>query len=186
MSTSQQLALFSQPQPAAKRSPGGHLAEPLTREERRRFGRFYAENVRLVRKFAANLRRTYGHCVTAEDINSCCDLAFLKACRAWDPEKGQFSTIFWPLARGEVLHFIRGSNWGLAAPYRAREMGLRARRLIDIGMSAELICRELHCSADDLRLALVATMPVGHDAMGFELHSCNRPTPWEALEAAES
>jgi DNA-directed RNA polymerase specialized sigma subunit len=163
-----------------------HLEQPLSREEQRRFGRMYAENVRLVRKFAGRLRQQYGHCLATEDINSCCDLAFLKACRAWRPEKGALSTIFWQFARGEVLHFLRGNNWGISATHRARELGVAARRLMDAGLAPAAVCRELSCSADDLRNALVATAGMAHDVMGFDLHMCQRPTPWEVLEAEEA
>jgi hypothetical protein len=186
MATTAQLNLFepapSSPPPKAKR----HLAEPFTREEQRRFGRMYADNVRLVRKFAGRLRQQYGHCIAAEDINSCCDLAFLKACRAWDPAKGALSTIFWQFARGEVLHFLRGANWGISATHRARELGLQARRLLDAGMTLQAVCQELSCSAEDVHHSLVATAGMAHDTMGFDLHMCNRPTPWEVLEAAET
>lgn len=180
--------MFEPPAPPARAKPpsGGHLAEPLTRAERRQFGRFYAENIKLVQKFAGKLRRKHGRCVASEDINSCTDLAFLKACRAWDPERGAFSTIFWRFAEGEVLHHIRSGNWGIAAPYRTREMGMRARRMLETGMAPAVVCQELHCSADDLRLALVATAAVGRESLGFELHACPRPTPWDALEDAEN
>jgi len=185
MAASEQLTLLD-PEPAAlpRKTTGGHLAEPLSPEERRRFGRFYAENVRLVRKFAHKLRGLYGGCMEPEDINHCCDLAFLKACRAWQPDRGAFSTVFWTFAQGEARHWIRDRNWSVAAPGRVRDLGMRARRLAEAGLSPEQVRRELHCSADDLRLALVATSPVGHDRHGFDLHACPRATPWEALEAA--
>lgn len=180
-----QLTLFGVPGPPAEKRTH-HLAEPFTREERRRFGRMYADNVRLVRKFAARLRQQYGHCLTPEDINSCADLAFLKACRAWKPEKGALSTIYWTFARGEVLHYLRSNNWGISATHKARSLGTAARRLLDAGMDPVEVCRELSISADDLRDALVATAGIAHDVMGFDLHVCDRPTPWEVLEAEEA
>lgn len=180
-----QLAFFEVPAAAPKKVVR-HLDRPLSREEQRRFGRMYAANVRLVRKFAARLRQQYGHCVAAEDINSCCDLAFLKACRAWDPDRGALSTIYWKFARGEVLHFLRGNNWGISATHRARELGLAARRLLDAGISVDVACQELSCSPEDIRLALVATAGMAHDTMGFDLHVCSRPTPMEWLEESEA
>lgn len=180
-----QLALFAEPERAEARCTS-YLAEPFTREERRRYGRLYAENVRLVRKFASKLRQQYGHCLTPEDINSCADVAFLKACRAWKPEKGTLSTIYWQFARGEVLHFLRSNNWGISATHKARSLGTAARRLLDAGMDPIEVCRELSISADDLRDALVATAGISHDVMGFDLHVCQRPTPWEVLEAQEA
>jgi DNA-directed RNA polymerase specialized sigma subunit len=183
MATTTQLSLFGCVEPAKRR---GHLTDPLSREEQRRYGRLYAENVRLVRKFAGRLRHQYGHCVAVEDINSCCDLAFLKACRAWKPERGALSTIYWQFAKGEVLHFLRGSNWSISATHRAREIGLSARRLMDAGLSIEAACQELGCSAEELRDGLLATAGISHDVMGFDLHVCSRPTPWEVLEASEA
>lgn len=181
--TNLQLNFFGWVEPE-KREP--HLAEPLTKDEQRRYGRLYAQNVRLVRKFASKLRQQYGHCLAPEDINSCCDLAFLKACRAWKPEKGALSTIYWQFARGEVLHYLRSNNWGISATHKARSLGVAARRLLDAGMTPEDACRELCCSIDDLRDALVATAGMAHDVMGFDLHMCQRPTPWEVLEAEEA
>ena len=180
-----QLDLFGASEaPAEKRTP--HLAAPLTKDEQRRYGRLYTQNVRLVRKFASRLRQEYGHCLAPEDINSCCDLAFLKACRAWKPEKGALSTIYWQFARGEVLHYLRSNNWGISATHKARSLGVAARRLLEVGMEGPAVCRELNCSADDLRDALVATAGMSHDVMGFDLHMCQRPTPWEVLEAEEA
>ena len=178
-----QLFLFGPPEVAEKRSP--HLAEPLTREEQREYGKRYAANVRLVRKFAARLRQQYGHCLAPEDINSCADLAFLKACRAWDPERGAFSTIFWRLAEGEVKHWLRGDNWGVSATHKARELGIQAQRLLGAGMGAVEVCRELNCSTDDLQDALVAVTGIAHDTMGFDLHACDKATPYEDAEQQE-
>lgn len=178
-----QLLLFGEHE-AAKPKP--HLADPLSREERRRFGRMYADNIGLVRKFSHRLSQQYGHCLAREDINSCCDFAFLKACRAWDPERGKLSTIYWRFAQGEVLHYLRSHNWSIGATHRARELGLRARKLLDVGWTPEAVCTELSISTDDLRDCLVATAGMAHDTMGFDLHVCPRMTPWEVLEAAET
>jgi DNA-directed RNA polymerase specialized sigma subunit len=180
-----QLGLFGEPEPPVEKRTA-HLAQPLSREEQRRYGRLYAENVRLVRKFASRLRQQYGHCMAVEDINSCCDMAFLKACRAWKPEKGALSTIYWQFARGEVLHYLRSNNWSISATHKARALGVSARRLLDAGMRPDDVCRELCCAAADLRDALVATAGMSHDLMGFDLHQCQRPTPWEVLEAEEA
>ena len=181
--TALQLSFF---EVAAQVKTRPHLADPLSREERRRFGRMYADNIGLVRKFAHRLAQQYGHCLAREDINSCCDFAFLKACRAWDPEKGKLSTIYWRFAQGEVLHYLRSHNWAIGATHRARELGLRARKLLDIGWAPEAVCQELSISTDDLRDCLVATAGMAHDTMGFDLHVCPRMTPMEALEAAET
>lgn len=178
-----QLLLFGEPE-APKAKP--HLADPLSREERRRFGRMYSDNIGLVRKFAHRLSQQYGHCMAREDINSCCDFAFLKACRAWDPAKGKLSTIYWRFAHGEVLHYLRSNNWAIGATHRARELGLRARKLLDAGWTSEAVCSELLISTDDLQDCLVATAGMAHDTMGFDLHVCPRQTPWEVLEAVEA
>lgn len=181
-----QLSLFGTPveKPEKKRSEG-HLATPLTREEQRRFGRMYAQNIGLIRMFGGKLCRKYSHCMAKEDIFSCCDIAFLKSCRAWDPEKGRLSTIFWSFAQGEVLHFLRGHNWTIKATHKARELGGHARKLMALGWEAAAICRELGCSKHDLKDALLATAGMAHDVKGFELHVCPRMTPWEVLEAEE-
>ena len=185
----QQLTLLeapAEPETAPRAPKGGWLAEPLSKAEQRQFGRFYAANDGLVRMFARRLLAKYGHCIRAEDVNHCCDVAFLKACRAHDPARGTFSTIYWKFAQGEVRHYIRDANWEIQAPGRVRERGVKARQLMEAGLSRVQVCRELNCDADDLRLALVATTGIEHDIREFDLHLCPRPTPMEALEDAES
>jgi DNA-directed RNA polymerase specialized sigma subunit len=181
-----QLSLFTVPtveQP--KRRAESHLARPLSREDQRRIGRLYAENIGLIRSFGGKLARKYGHCMAHEDIWSAVDLAFIKACKAWDPDRGRLSTIFWSFAQGEVLHYLRGHNWMIKATHKARLLGNQARKLIDLGWETAAVCRELSCSRNDLKEALQATAGVAHDVKGFDLHACPRPTPWEVLEAEE-
>jgi len=181
-----QLDLFSfaVPQPQKKRSES-HLAQPLTREEQRRFGRMYAENIGLIKMFGGKLCRKYRHCMATEDIFSCVDMAFLKSCKAWDPNRGKLSTIFWSFAQGEVLHYLRSHNWAIKATHKVRLLGNNARKLMALGWDAPAVCRELGCSKNDLKEALLATAGVAHDVKGFDLHVCPRMTPWEVLEAQE-
>ena len=181
-----QLDLFSAPAPAEKKQRvKNHLAERPSREEQRRFGQMYVDNIGLIKFFAAKLCRKYRHCMAAEDIDSCCDIAFLKACRAYTPEKGRLSTIFYCFAQGEVLHFLRDHNWAIKDTHKARMLGSNARRLMDIGWQPAAICKELSCSKQELKEALLATAGVAHDVKGFDLHVCPRMTPWEVLEAEE-
>lgn len=181
-----QLCLFDPPaiQPGKRRSEA-HLAKPLTRDEQRRFGRMYAEHIGLIKSFGSKLSRKFGHCMAREDIFSCVDMAFLKACKAWNPDKGKLSTIFWSFAQGECLHYLRSNNWTIKATHKARELGGQARKLMALGWTAPAVCRELGCSKQDLKDALLATAGVAHDVKGFDLHICPRMTPWEVLEAEE-
>lgn len=180
-----QLALFSFGEEPQRKRAESHLAKPLTREEQRRFGRMYAENIGLVRMFGSKLARKYGHCMAREDIYSCVDVAFIKACKAWDPEKGRLSTIFWSFAQGECLHYLRGHNWSIGATHKERLLGNTARKLLGLGWDTAAVCRELDCSPDDLKDALLATSGMAHDIKGFDLHMCPRQTPWEVLMAEE-
>lgn len=181
-----QLALFTvQVVEPVKRRAESHLANPLSREEQRRIGRLYADNIGLIKSFSGKLARKYGHCMAHEDIWSAVDLAFIKACRAWDPDRGRLSTIFWSFAQGEVLHYLRGHNWTIKATHKARLLGNQARKLLALGWESAAVCRELSCSKNDLKEALLATAGVAHDVKGFDLHVCPRPTPWEVLEAEE-
>ena len=182
-----QLPLFDLPaaEPPRKRSEG-HLSQPLTREEQRRFGRMYAENIGLIKMFGSKLCRKLGHCMAREDIFSCCDVAFLKACRAWDPERGKLSTIYWAFAQGECLHFLRSHNWSIRASHKVRLLGNSARKLLAMGWTPAAVCEELEVSRDDLRDALLATAGIAHDTKGFDLHVCPRLTPMELLEAEEA
>jgi DNA-directed RNA polymerase specialized sigma subunit len=181
-----QLCLFAPSESEQpKRRAESHLAKPLTREDQRRIGKLYAENIGLIRSFGGKLARKYGHCMAHEDIWSAVDLAFIKACRAWDPDRGRLSTIFWSFAQGEVLHYLRGHNWTIKATHKARLLGNQARKLLALGWESAAVCRELSCSKNDLKEALLATAGVAHDVKGFDLHVCPRPTPWEVLEAEE-
>lgn len=184
--TACQLDLFAAvtAEPVKKRVEH-HLAKPLTREEQRRFGRMYAENIGLIRMFGGKLCRKYRHCMAHEDIFSCVDMAFLKACKAWKPERGKLSTIFWSFAQGEVLHYLRSNNWAIKATHKVRLLGNNARKLMALGWETAAVCRELGCSKQDLKEALLATAGVAHEVKGFDLHVCPRMTPWEALEAEE-
>ena len=181
-----QLALFALPiaEGEPKRTQS-HLAQPLTREEQRRFGRMYAENIGLIKMFGSKLCRKFGHCMAREDIFSCCDIAFLKACKAWDPVKGKLSTIFWSFAQGECLHYLRSHNWSIKASHKVRLLGNSARKLLGMGWEPGAVCQELGISRDDLKDALLATAGMAHDVKGFDLHVCPRATPWEVLEAEE-
>ena len=180
-----QLSFFSAPAATEKKRVEHYLAKPFTKEEQRRFGRMYAENIGLIRMFGGRLCRKYRHCMAAEDIFSCVDIAFLKSCRAHDPARGKLSTIFWTFAQGECLHFLRGSNWTIKATHKARLLGNSARKLMALGWSSLAVCKELGCTKTELKDSLLATAGVAHDVKGFDLHVCPRPTPWEVLEAEE-
>ena len=145
----------------------------------------YAEHIGLIKMFSGKLCRKYRHCMATEDIFSCVDVAFLKACRAWDPAKGRLSTIFWTFAQGECLHYLRSHNWAIKATHKERILGNSARKLMQLGWDAPSICKELKCSRNDLKDALLATAGVAHDVKDFELHVSHYPTPMELLEAEE-
>lgn len=145
----------------------------------------YRQHQGLLRLMGRKLCRKYPF-VTAEDVFSCIDQAFIKTCRAWVPAKGKFSTLFTVFAEGDVLHFIRDHNWLVKAPGSVRRNGQLARRLLDKGMTTEQVLIELQITDEALKLALVATSPTDHDIRGFDLHMCPRPTPFEVLEAEET
>jgi len=180
-----QLSLFGAPAKPEKKKTRSHLAEPLSKQEQRLFGQMYVENIGLIKYFANKLWLKYRHCMALEDIDSCVDIAFLKACRAFNPESGKLSTIFYAFAQGECLHFLRDSNWSIKATHKARLLGSSARKLLDLGWTSLAVCRELGCTKTELKDALLATSGMAHDVKGFDLHVCPRPTPWEVLEAEE-
>jgi hypothetical protein len=144
----------------------------------------YREHQGLLRMMGRKLCRKYPF-VSAEDVFSCIDQAFIKTCRAWQPAKGTFSTLLTVFAEGDVLHFIRDHNWLVKAPGTVRRNGQLARRLLDKGYSRAEVLTQLQMTEEALRLALVATSPTDHDIRGFDLHVCPRPTPYEVLEAEE-
>jgi DNA-directed RNA polymerase specialized sigma subunit len=113
-------------------------------------------------------------------------VGFLKACRAFDPNKGTFSTIFATFAEGEIKHFVRDYNWQVKAPGKVRERGQRAQRLLAEGHTLAEIAEALECSDVELHDALTATSPTDHEVNDFELHVCQRPTPWDYVMAEEA
>ena len=171
-------------QPVRRRPRTGYLATPLTADEQRRIGAMYREHQGLLRLLGRKLCRKYRY-VTADDVFSAIDTAFIKTCRAWDPAKGTFSTLLTVFCEGDILHFIRDNNWQVKAPGSVRRIGQLARRMIEKGASTAEVLVALEVSDEQLKLALVATSPTDHDVKGFDLHICPRPTPWEQLEAEE-
>lgn len=144
----------------------------------------YREHQGILRLLGRKMCRKYPY-VAAEDLFSCCDVAFIKTCRAWKPEKGKFSTLFTVFCEGEILHWIRDKNWMVKAPGDVRRNGQLARKMFDRGHRLPEVLEQLRISEDQLKLALLATQPTDHDVRGFELHVCPRPDPWEVLELQE-
>lgn len=163
----------------------GYLSTPLSQDEQRRVAQLYREHQGLIRLLGRKLCRKYMF-LASDDIFSCIDSAFIKVCRAWNPEKGRFSTLLTVFAEGEVLHFVRDSNWTVKAPGAVRRVGQLARRMAERGCSRVEIMAQLGLSEDKLKLALIATEPTGHDTRDWEWHVCPRATPWEVLEAEEA
>jgi DNA-directed RNA polymerase specialized sigma subunit len=142
----------------------------------------YVQHQGLLRMMGRKLCRKYPF-VSSEDIFSSIDFAFLKVIRAWQPERGAFSTLLGVFCEGEVLHYIRDHNWTVKAPGNVRRVGQLARKLMRNGASSDQVMTELEIDGEQLRLALLATSPTSHDILGFELHVCPRATPMEFLEA---
>ena len=145
----------------------------------------YRDHRGLLRLLGRKLCRKYRF-VSADDIFSAIDIAFIKTCRAWDPAKGTFSTLLTVFCEGDILHFIRDHNWMVKAPGSVRRNGQLARKMMQNGISVDEILLKLSITDEALKLALVATQPTDHDIRGFDLHVCPRATPWEVLEEQES
>lgn len=167
-----------------KPQPRGYLATPLDREEQRRVAALYREHGGLVNHMGRKLCRQYKG-VRAEDIYSCINIAFIKTCRAWNPDKGTFSTLLGVFSVGEVRHFIRDQNWSVKAPASVRSLGLRARYMLRAGFSQSFVCEELGTTPEALKLAIFSVQSLDHDIRGFQDHVCPRPTPWDVLELSE-
>jgi len=162
----------------------GYFATPLTGDERRRIASMYREHQGLLRMMGRKLLRKYPY-VNTDDIFSAIDTAFIKTCRAWEPNKGTFSTLLTVFCEGEILHWIRDNNWLVRAPGSVRRIGQLARRMLDKGATTGDVLSELGISDEQLKLALIATQPTDHDIRGFDLHVCPRPTPWEHVMECE-
>lgn len=175
------------PAPAAtpkKRPRTGYLATPLSLDEQKMVGRMYRQHQGILRLMGRKMFKKYPF-VATDDLFSCCDIAFIKTCRAWQPAKGTFSTLLTVFCEGEILHWIRDNNWLVKAPGNVRRLGQRARRLLEAGTPLADVLKELELTEPALKLALVATQPTDHDIKGFELHICPRPTPWDVLLSEE-
>ena len=119
------------------------------------------------------------------DVFSCIDVAFIKSCRAFDPSKGKFSTIFTRFASGEVRHFIRDHNWQIKAPGPMRELSRAAKQLLNQGHSLTEASELLGADPSSIVEAMKATAEVFHEVAGWEHHQCPRATPMEQLMAGE-
>jgi DNA-directed RNA polymerase specialized sigma subunit len=168
-----------------KAQPRGYLATPLERHEQLHVTRMYREHGGLVNHMGRKFCRKF-RALRCEDVFSCIDIAFIKACRKWDPEKGAFSTVLGVCSEGEIRHFIRDHNWAIKAPGAVRELGTRARFMLLAGQSLPDVCTALKTDADTLKHALFAVQSLDHEQHGFARHVCPRPTPWEALEQSEA
>lgn len=180
-----QFAATDTPPVKAKLPRRGYLATPLTQEEQRRVAQLYRQHQGLIRTMGRKLCRKYRF-VSSDDIFSCIDSAFIKVCRAWQPQRGAFSTLLGVFAEGEVLHFVRDSNWTVKAPGAVRRVGQLARRMLERGCERPEILITLGLNDEQLKLALVATQPTDHDTRDWEFHVCPRKTPWEMLEESEA
>lgn len=167
------------------RPASGHLAEPLSEVERREIGRLYVVHQGLIRLLGHKLCRKYP-LVDRLEIYSCIDISFIKACRAYDPRKGAFSTIFSRFALGEVRHFIRDRGYSIKMPRSVKELGSAVRRLAARGYSVKEISETLGVSTTQIREAVLATSGLLHEQLGWEQHQCPRQTPWELLEESEA
>lgn len=170
--------------PGMESKPGRQQLGPLTRAESRRIGELYVEHRRLVHHFTRKLRARFSM-MAPEDVASCVDVAFIKAARRWDPAQGRLSTIFGVFALGECRHYVRDHNWHIKAPAQVRELGVRIRKMMDVGMTLEQVIAEVQVDHEEIRLALLATAGIGHDLMGFEAFIADVPTPMERLEAED-
>lgn len=171
-------------QRAKQRPTRGYLATPLTRDEQLVCEHLYRKHLALVRHMGRKLSRKYT-AVERDDVYSCINIAFIKACRAWDPAKGKFSTIFGVLAESAIRHFIRDSNWTIKAPGGVRTLGFKVKYLLNDGLTLDQVCDHLSITKDTAKDALSAVQGVDHEIKDFAYHLCPRPTPWELLEAQE-
>lgn len=164
----------------------GHLSQPFSPEERAECQRAYVRHQGLLRTLGQQFCRTYSY-LDRSVVYSCIDLAFLKAFRAWDPDKGKFSTILASFARGEVRHYIRDHHGYIRLPRAHQTLLANARRLmVQKGLSVRKTAVELGCDLD-LLLELIQmnhtpgnTDRIAHDTV------CPRPGPMELLEAEQS
>ena len=138
----------------------------------------------LIKHFGGRMARRF-YFVEREDIFICIDFAFIKACRAWQPERGTFSTCFAAFAHGECLHFVRDRGYAIRTPERIKLKAKQARELLERGVRLNDAAAQVELTVEHLRQALAATTGLAHDLKGFDLHIDPRPTPWEVLEMEE-
>lgn len=103
----------------------------------------YAEHIALVKTFGRRYVARYRH-MRAEDVFSCIDFAFIKACRAWDPARGRFSTIFARLIEGECSHWRRDHGYGIRSTDSCQAIGNMARRLMGDGLTLRQVRQQMH------------------------------------------
>ena len=161
------------------------LDTPLSKEERARIDLLYRKNVALVKYMSAKMIRKYGAILEGDTILSLSQIAFIKSARVWDPNKGTLATVYGLFFNGEILHWVRSSNWGVRAPHDKRALGCKVRSLKSKGLSTAEVMQQLEIDAEQLKDVLLATNGVDHDLKGFDLHASPYPTPMEQAEEAE-
>lgn len=169
-----------EPKPPKKRRSEGWLKEPFTKEEQRYITRMAREHGGLIKYIGSKMVRKFWW-IDTEDVFCCIDFAFLKSCRAWDPERGKFSTIFSMFAQGELLHWTRDRGFAVKAPHKVRALGSQIKQLLEKGYTKQAVIAELQITDTELKDALIAVSGMAHDIKGFELHVDPRLTPMEWL-----
>lgn len=178
------LGLGPEYQDQDPRSPG-YLIKPFTPAERRNCDRLYKANIGLVKLFKDRLSKKFRYMLDPESVDSCVDIAFLKAFRTWDRERFKLSTWLGVLAEGEVRHYLRDANWSVSAPGEVRQLGLSARQKLATQMTVNEVAAELGSTPSAIRDAIQATAGVMHDIKGFDLHAADVPCLLDQMAEAE-
>lgn len=102
-----------------------------------------------------------------QDAEAIAFLGLVKGVRRYDPARRNpatgrryaLSTIACPFIVGELQHWLRDHGYAVRFPARWRDVGPRARRMIEAGASVEEICAACRLTPDDLEAMATAMTP---------------------------
>ncbi len=121
-----------------------------------------SRNLDLARSVAWRWSRKSG--MAYDDMEALAFMGLVKGVRRYDPlrinpRSGRpysLSTIACPFIQGEILHWFRDKGYHVRYPSRWREVGPKARRMLEQGAPVDAVCEACGISAEELEEMLGA------------------------------
>ena len=135
-------ACCSLPSPAGYRSPGVEPHRPVPRRLTAEQQAFAVRHLGLARQQAR--RFAIRHQLDYDDLLGAAYEGLCKAALGFDPALGHRpSSYVVPKVKGELLHHLRDTGFALRISHRYRELWIKARRLVALGLEDQQIADAL-------------------------------------------